>query len=167
MTTFAKANAKDATTIQALAFAIWPKAYDHILSTEQLQYMLQKIYNVPLLTQQIISGEQHYFLIQAANDNIGFFGLSILPEQVLKINKLYVHPQTQGAGVGRQAIQFITQFALKHNCQLITLNVNRFNTAKLFYEKLGFTVTAEEDIDIGNGYFMNDYILDKKIEPIS
>jgi ribosomal protein S18 acetylase RimI-like enzyme len=45
----------------------------------------------------------------------------------------------------------------------LLLNVNRNNPTKGFYEKLGFTVIKEEDIDIGNGYFMNDYVMEKKV----
>jgi ribosomal protein S18 acetylase RimI-like enzyme len=45
----------------------------------------------------------------------------------------------------------------------LQLNVNRNNPAKIFYEKLGFAVLNEEDIDIGNGYFMNDYVMQKMI----
>jgi ribosomal protein S18 acetylase RimI-like enzyme len=39
------------------------------------------------------------------------------------------------------------------------LNVNRNNKALGFYQKFGFVILREEDIDIGNGYFMNDYIM--------
>ncbi|MGZ8545109.1 MAG: GNAT family N-acetyltransferase, partial [Flavisolibacter sp.] len=46
---------------------------------------------------------------------------------------------------------------------VLRLNVNRNNSARSFYEKLGFEMIGEEDIDIGNGYFMNDYVMEKKI----
>jgi len=45
----------------------------------------------------------------------------------------------------------------------LQLNVNRNNNAKVFYEKIGFAVIKEEDIDIGNGYLMNDYVMEKKV----
>ncbi|MEI9808163.1 MAG: hypothetical protein WDO16_09960 [Bacteroidota bacterium] len=41
--------------------------------------------------------------------------------------------------------------------------MNRSNNAKLFYEKIGFIVIREEDIDIGNGYLMNDYVMEKQV----
>jgi hypothetical protein len=41
----------------------------------------------------------------------------------------------------------------------VFLNVNKYNKAKFFYEKLGFTITKEEVIDIGNDYVMDDYVM--------
>ena len=44
----------------------------------------------------------------------------------------------------------------------LQLNVNRHNKALHFYEKQGFKIIREEDIDIGEGYFMNDYVMELK-----
>jgi ribosomal protein S18 acetylase RimI-like enzyme len=52
---------------------------------------------------------------------------------------------------------------MKKNAKALQLQVNRFNKAKEFYEKLGFTVIKTADFDIGNGYFMNDYVMEKKL----
>ena len=46
-----------------------------------------------------------------------------------------------------------------HNATDLELNVNRYNKARQFYETIGFVVVKEEDIDIGSGYFMNDYVM--------
>jgi ribosomal protein S18 acetylase RimI-like enzyme len=43
------------------------------------------------------------------------------------------------------------------------VNVNRHNKALHFYEKYGFKIIREEDIDIGEGYFMNDYVMELKL----
>jgi ribosomal protein S18 acetylase RimI-like enzyme len=45
----------------------------------------------------------------------------------------------------------------------LLLNVNRENPALGFYKKKGFEVIKTEDIDIGNGYFMNDYVMRLKV----
>jgi len=67
-------------------------------------------------------------------------------------------------GAGKKLIEYIILAIKKAGATALQLNVNRMNAAKIFYEKLGFTVLYEEDIAIGNGYFMNDYIMEKKIE---
>ena len=51
----------------------------------------------------------------------------------------------------------------KQKASSLFLQVNRYNKSKTFYEKLGFTEVAFINLDIGNGYFMNDYVMEKKL----
>jgi ribosomal protein S18 acetylase RimI-like enzyme len=46
---------------------------------------------------------------------------------------------------------------------ILELNVNRSNNAVTFYQKFGFTTTSEVDLPIGEGYFMNDYVMQKSL----
>ncbi|WP_225975267.1 GNAT family N-acetyltransferase [Anseongella ginsenosidimutans] len=73
---------------------------------------------------------------------------------------MYVLPETQGKGTGRFLINTVELKAKEQGCQVLELNVNRFNKARSFYEKLGFKVQRTEDIPIGP-FFMNDYIMQK------
>ena len=43
------------------------------------------------------------------------------------------------------------------------LNVNRFNPAKRFYERHGFQVVRDEVIAIGNGYVMDDHVMQRAL----
>ncbi len=70
----------------------------------------------------------------------------------------------QGKGVGKLLLQEVTDRAQQLGQDTLLLNVNRFNVAIDFYKRQGFYVIAEEDIDIGNGYFMNDYLMEKKLQ---
>jgi ribosomal protein S18 acetylase RimI-like enzyme len=72
-------------------------------------------------------------------------------------------PQSQGKGTGKFVINEILKAIIIKGGKALQLNVNRNNRAKEFYEKLGFTIIREEDNDIGNGYLMNDYVMEKKI----
>ena len=64
---------------------------------------------------------------------------------------------------GKFVLNHIQNDILTKGAKTLQLNVNRNNIAKTFYEKLGFKVIRTEDIDIGNGYFMNDYIMEKQL----
>jgi GNAT superfamily N-acetyltransferase len=76
---------------------------------------------------------------------------------------LYVLPQIQGKGVGKIFIQYINDIA-KENANLgLILNVNKYNKAKDFYLKYGFEITKSIIVDIGKGYIMDDYIMEKKV----
>ena len=150
--------------IQALAHKIWPIAYKEILSQAQLDYMLNWMYSNESLTQQMQEGH-HYFGIYEADEMVGF--LDIQPNHpeigVLKLNKIYVLPTFHGKGFGYQLIQFAINFAKNEQQKTIELQVNRYNKAKDFYSKIGFTIKEEKDFDIGNGYFMNDYVMEYRI----
>jgi ribosomal protein S18 acetylase RimI-like enzyme len=60
-------------------------------------------------------------------------------------------------------IDYIIKQVKEKGATTLQLQVNRYNKAKDFYNKLGFTVIEETDFDIGNGYFMNDYVMEKKL----
>jgi ribosomal protein S18 acetylase RimI-like enzyme len=80
-----------------------------------------------------------------------------------KIHKLYVLPQAQGKGVGKKLIDTICEIARKNNNQTLSLNVYRENPAIDFYEKIGFKKVNEVDIDVGNGFTMNDFVMEKAV----
>jgi ribosomal protein S18 acetylase RimI-like enzyme len=162
------ASLADIPVIQDLAYKIWPVAYRDILSKEQLQYMLENFYSNHSLQSQI-SQEHHFFLI-AFDDNspIAFASYSNVSETTeenrFKLHKLYILPGYQGKGVGKSIIQYIFEKIKSSVNTTLVLNVNRFNNAVEFYKRIGFRVIKEEDIDIGNGFFMNDFVMEKKIE---
>ena len=150
----------EAPLVQALAHKIWPIAYKEILSQAQLDYMLNWMYSIESLTQQMQEGH-HYFGIYESDEIVGF--LDVQPNNpeigVLKLNKIYVLPACHGRGFGYQLIQFAINFAENEQQKTIELQVNRHNKAKDFYTKIGFTIKEEKNFDIGNGYFMNDFVM--------
>ena len=159
------ANSAHATIIKDLAYAIWPSAYGEILSQEQLTYMLGMFYNETALQQQMEEKKHIFYLVQKdANKFVGFVSYEINSDaDKTKIHKIYVLPETQGTGVGKLLFNLVVERAKENNQKTIFLNVNKYNNAKLFYEKLGFTITKEEVIDIGKNYIMDDYVMELKI----
>lgn len=161
--TIREAGLNDLVTVERLAREIWPGTYGHTHSPEQLSYMLQLIYSQPALKQQMMQ-EAHQFLIAELDGQpVGFADYSLYEPGVYKLHKIYVHASTQGKGVGKALLDYIIGKLLAQNVHTLRLHVNRYNKARQFYEKLGFAIAGEEDIDIGNGYFMNDYIMEKRL----
>ena len=147
--------------IKELAYTIWPVAYGEILSQEQLDYMLDLIYTIESLEKQV--DKNHVFLlVEDDNQFIGFasYELNFENSNKTKIQKLYVLPEIQGKGIGKNLINHIKQIAIDKKNSGLILNVNRFNKAKEFYLKYGFEITKEIKIDIGNNYIMDDYIME-------
>jgi len=155
------ASIHDVASIREIAFEAWPVAYGEILSRNQLDYMLEKFYNIELLKQQIEALDHQFVLAKDAETNVGFASFSPSFEQgIYKLHKLYVRPSQQSNGIGKLLLNFIFSELKSKYFTKIILNVNRHNSAVQFYLKQGFTILKEEDIDIGNGFFMNDYVME-------
>jgi GNAT superfamily N-acetyltransferase len=146
--------------IQKIAEETWWPTYSHILTTEQLRYMLDHIYSAQSLSKVMTNDAQHFLILEDGKGPQGFasFGPKTEDETVYKLHKIYIRPGNQGKGYGKMLIDEIIRRLKSVNVNALDLNVNRFNKAKTFYEKLGFTVIAEEDVPIGP-YFMNDYVM--------
>lgn len=158
-----RVNENDAKRVQDLAYLTWPETFKEILTQDQLQYMLEWMYNLPTLRDQIGTG--HEFYIVTDNRDLGFVGIEFdHPEKgIAKIHKLYVLPGQQGKGLGFKLFEHIRKRAIKEGMKSIQLNVNRFNRAVDFYHHIGFKTIREEDIDIGQGYLMEDYVMEYQL----
>ncbi|MBV9963820.1 MAG: GNAT family N-acetyltransferase [Parafilimonas sp.] len=153
-----EAAVNDISTIHQLAHEIWPTTYSEILSNDQLQYMLELIYSQSSLQKQFNEGH-HFLIVEEDKQPIAFADYSLLKDGVYKLHKIYVLPNQQGKGIGKLLIEYVIKKVKVNNGSALVLNVNRNNKAKQVYEHFGFKVISEEDIDIGEGYFMNDYIM--------
>lgn len=165
MITITAATINDIKQIQNIVNITWPITYGEILSKEQLDYMLGLFYSTEALNEQYNKKIQLFYMIDEDETNIGFIGIehNYNGEAVTKIHKIYLLPETQGKGIGKKVIDEIGKLALKNNSKALLLNVNRFNSALGFYKKIGFEVKEEVDIEIGNSYLMEDYVMEKKL----
>ncbi|MEN9699290.1 MAG: hypothetical protein RLZZ301_488 [Bacteroidota bacterium] len=154
------ASLHDLPSIERIARQTWPSTYQDIITSAQIDYMLNWMYSQKTLSQQVESGHEFY-LVFDAQKALGFIALEWLhPSHELKVNKLYVLPQEQGKGFGKLLLQKALARAKETQCATISLQVNRNNAAHLFYKQLGFHVRCEADFDIGNGFYMNDYVME-------
>src|SRR6478735_2016991 len=154
-----KASPADINDIRRIAHATWPSAYGELLAKEQLDYMLGLMYSETSLQEQMNKGHQ-FFMAQLDKQSFGFASVSAEGDGSFKLNKLYVTPITQKTGAGKALLDEVISYAKQNNGSRLFLQVKRENNAKGFYEKHGFVITGELDLDIGNGYFMNDYIME-------
>lgn len=156
------AKEADIDIIRQLAFDIWPDAYGEILSPDQLSYMLNLIYSKEALLNQLKNLHHYFILIYQGETAVGFASYSPKTagnNETFRLHKLYVLPNQQGKGTGKALLNYIITDIKQSGAKMLELNVNRHNKALHFYNKIGFTISKEEDIDIGSGYFMNDYVM--------
>tara|TARA_R110002124_G_scaffold263096_1_gene429295 strand:+ start:1810 stop:2304 length:495 start_codon:yes stop_codon:yes gene_type:complete len=163
MTAFTLKEAKefDIPVIISLQEKIWFSTYQKILSKAQMDYMFQEIYSPNALERQMQEG--HKFSILYHNDlPIGFFAISLHVASSFKLHKIYLLPAAQGIGAGKQMLREAEKYVISQKGTTLIINVNRYNKAKLFYEKMGYQVIEEIDIPFGP-YWMNDYVLSKTL----
>jgi len=164
---FIKATENDIPLIQDLARRSWENAYAEILSNEQMEYMLNTMYSQEEIASHLQNPDYHYFLIKDENSDSyeGFIGYENgYEENTTKLHRIYLVPESKGKGLGKKALQFLNDKVAESGNQRIILNVNKYNSARNFYESQGYKVYDEGVFDIGNGYFMDDFLMEYILE---
>jgi ribosomal protein S18 acetylase RimI-like enzyme len=161
MFTIRRADVNDCALIHQMAEEAFPATYREILTKEQIDFMMDWMYSIPNLRKQMEEEGHVYLLAYEECEACGY--VSVQPEgrDLFHLQKIYVLPYFQGAHCGRflfdEAVKYIKEVH-PSPCRMV-LNVNRHNKALHFYEHLGMKKVREGDFPIGNGYFMNDYIM--------
>jgi len=150
--------------IEALAREIWLEYYPSIISIEQIFYMLFKFQTVEAIKQQIEDGYMYYLILDRKAFELGY--LAFQPrEEELFLSKIYIKKEFRGQGLGKQALEFVAHVAKQNKLGKITLTVNKNNKNSIAaYLKSGFIKKEEVVSDIGGGFVMDDYVLEKKVE---
>lgn len=161
MFTIRKATTDDIQLINRMAQSVFPATYRDILSEEQLDYMMDWMYSLRNLRKQMEEERHIYYIAYKGDEAAGYVSIQPEGEHLFHLQKIYVLPPYQGFHLGRilfeQAIRAIKEIH-PEPCEM-HLNVNRNNKALQFYEHMGMKKVAEGDFHIGNGYYMNDYIM--------
>ena len=165
MLTIEKAQISDIPLIRQLTMQVWPQTYTPILGNEQVSYMLGKFYAPESLAEQIRDAGHQFIICYSDEEPVGFASYGLIAEKVFKLHKLYVLRGLQGKGIGKFMISYVVSEITKAEATALMLNVNIHNQSAIaFYQKNGFSKYKEEDIDIGSGYYMNDYVFRLAVE---
>jgi ribosomal protein S18 acetylase RimI-like enzyme len=158
------ANVTDIPVIQRLRDEIWIPTYKDLMSPEQMKYMLELMYSTAALSSQMTEKQHEFLLLYDDQRPIGFASYSSTDEAgVYKLQKIYLHGDYQGKGIGRLLLDSVVEKVKAANATSLELDVKRDNSARFFYEKQGFSILREKDTDIGNGYWMRDYVMRKPL----
>lgn len=124
--------------------------------------MLDWMYSIPSIKNQVEEKGHRFILVKKGEEYLGYASYEINYSALgsTKLHKIYVLPDSQGSGAGKALMDEVINRAKQANNKSLLLNVNRDNPAIGFYEKFGFRIIRSEDIDIGNGFYMNDYVME-------
>lgn len=165
MFTIKQAKPEDCSLIRLLASRVWQPTYGEILSPEQLNYMFEMMYSNESLLRQMTVDKHLFFIIYEEKNPVAYLSIETKEPTVFIFQKIYAVPEMQGKGIGRYMIEQGVEWLKRENPTPFTvmLYVNRTNRAVDFYKHIGFELVGERDHHIGNGYYMNDFIMEMQI----
>lgn len=155
----------DLQPVAQLAREIWYLHYPGIVTVSQIDYMLEQRYQPDAIGSQIDSGEAWWDKLEVDSRLAGFASYEPGPDSVsVKLDKLYVHQRVMRRGFGSALLHHVEEQSRARGYASLYLQVNKGNAASIaFYRSTGFTVTDRVKIEIGNDFFMDDFILSKTL----
>lgn len=158
------ADRTDLALVRGIALAAWPVAYDPIIGPDQVAYMLQQMYAQEALERQMVQDGHCFLLAKVEGTAVGFASFGPLGNDRARLHKLYVLPDRKGEGLGQLLLQAVMEQARAAGQRVLELNVNKYNPARAFYEHAGFRVVRDEVLDIGQGYVMDDHVMERRLD---
>lgn len=157
-----KTDDEDVSALSQLAARIVRQHFDPLIGSEQNTYMIAKFQTPEAIRRQMDEGSRYYW-VKVKGQPAGF--LAFYPRDgKLYLSKFYLAQEWRGKHLARQMHRFVCDAARKEQLPAVFLNVNRHNTEVIsIYEHLGFQKLREEKNDIGNGFYMDDYVLEYRI----
>jgi diamine N-acetyltransferase len=159
------ATEADLPALSELASVIWRQHYPGIISTAQIDYMLERMYALEILRKEMRLQGIHFRRLLADKKFAGFasFGPADKPG-VMKLHKCYLLPELHGQGYGSLLLQHCEREAARLGASCLILAVNKCNAKAIAaYRRNGFTVTEAVVTDIGGGYVMDDFVMAKEL----
>lgn len=150
-------------TVAALAARIWTEHYSGLLSDGQIAYMVEKFQSQEAILRQIEEDGYRYFLLDAGDGPAGYAGLQVTGERLF-LSKLYIEKAARGRGLASFALERMEELCRRERLSAIWLTVNKQNESSIaVYKAWGFAVTDTQTADIGEGYVMDDYIMERPL----
>jgi ribosomal protein S18 acetylase RimI-like enzyme len=147
-----------------LASAIWNEHFPTIIGQEQVDYMVCRFQSESAITKQIRCEGYRYYFIASDGKNVGYFAIRPDPD-ALFLSKIYILRDYRGHGLARASFGFIEDQCRLMKLPRIRLTVNRGNTHTVdIYRKIGFSIVRNQVVDIGGGFVMDDFVMEKPVD---
>jgi ribosomal protein S18 acetylase RimI-like enzyme len=144
--------------LATLAHAIWNQHFPLIIGQDQVDYMVEKFQSIPAINQQIHDGYLYYG-IEHQGQIVGY--LALVPDaqsQKLQLSKFYILEAMRGQGIGKATLELVVEIARQRGYKILWLTVNKYNSGAIdAYKRMGFQIIDSLEMDIGNGFIMDDF----------
>ncbi len=154
---------EDIGPVCALAREIWRQHYPGIITVAQIEYMLAQRYTQDVVRAQLRAGTAWWDKLEVAGDLCGFASYERSADaRSMKLDKLYVHQLYRGRGYGAALVEHAAKAAMREGMDALYLQVNKYNHGSVAaYLRMGFTIARTAKVDIGKGFFMDDYVMSR------
>jgi GNAT superfamily N-acetyltransferase len=161
-----RATEADLPSIASLAGVIWRMYYPEIISTEQIDYMLAKMYSLEVLREEILTQAICFERLLLSDELAGFASYGPTNQaNVFKLHKIYLHPSWHNRGLGSLLLRHCEHETAKLGAQRLILTVNKHNSKALAaYQRNGFAITESVIANIGGGFVMDDFVMTKELK---
>lgn len=156
-------TAADFETLARLAEVIWRAHYTRIIGSAQIDYMLSERYTPEKLRLYLDAGDRWLMLLRIDNRAVGYCSYALTDDHgEMKLEQLYLLQELHGQGLGKLMLRHVEEQARVRGRSTLMLQTNKRNDIAIaFYRKAGFTVREEAVFDIGGGFVMDDYVMEK------
>lgn len=149
--------------LAALASEIWHECFAELLSLSQIDFMVDKFQSRTAMQSQMDEEGYEYYFATQDGEVQGYVGVQP-KDGKLYLSKLYLRAAARGTGLAPAALAFVEDLARQRGCSHVWLTVNRQNARAIAaYKKAGFGQIREQVVDIGGGFVMDDYVLEKAV----
>lgn len=154
---------KDVFDLAALAEEIWHQHFVTILSADQIDYMVDKFQSVHAMTDQMVNDGYEYYFIEVNGQIVGYTGIKNDSDKLF-LSKLYIRKPERKKGYASEVFEHLKEICRYRNLKAIWLTVNRYNEDTIaVYKKKGFVTVRTQVTDIGEGYIMDDYVMEMNV----
>lgn len=154
----------DIEMVATLAKEIWHQHFTPLIGIDQVRYMLKHFQSVEAITKQITDDNYSYFLVIDDTTPLGYFAYYPTAD-FLYLSKFYLRESARGKGYGKKVLTFLEKSAKTLNLPAVQLNVFKGNRDTIsIYNRMGFEVIDKPQIDIGNGFILDDYVMRKSTD---
>ena len=154
--------------VARMARQVWDEHYAPLIGQAQVDYMVAKFQTAEAMHSQIDAGYEYFRIQQGqgphSGETIGYAAIRHdASDARLFISKLYVLAANRKSGAGRKCLELIERMAQDRGATHLWLTVNKANPSVRVYERLGFRIAEAIVMDIGGGFVMDDYRMEKAL----
>ena len=150
-------------TVRDIADEVWPKTFAPILPPEQIPYMMNMMYAPEVMERELREG-YHFAALLVDDVPSGYISWSPYHGDTAKLHKVYLLTSCHGKGFGRMMLDYASDVCRAAGFRKLRLNVNKHNERAIaVYLKNGFETVESVKNDIGGGFYMDDYVMEKRL----
>lgn len=149
--------------VRDIADEVWPKTFAPILPPEQIPYMMRMMYAPEVMERELREG-YHFAALLVDGVPSGYVSWSPYHSDTAKLHKVYLLTSCHGKGFGRMMLDYVSETCRSAGFRRLRLNVNKHNERAIsVYRRNGFETVESVKNDIGGGFFMDDYVMEKRL----